>query len=457
MIWNKVSIGEFLEERKDRFKPEEANNLKLKRISKIDFSGNIHINENKPTKTNMILIKSGDLVISGINADKGAVSIYTGDEDVMATIHYSSYSFDSSRINIDYLKWYLKSKTFLKILKEQTKGGIKTELKAKKLLPLVIDLPDLSGQKEILEKIESINVECNDICDLQSELLLDISQLKQAILQEAIQGKLTQEWREKNVNVEPASELLKRIKAEKEQLIKNKRLKKGNTINHPRNLIELDSFPISWEQCKADEILFVTKLAGFEYSKHITLEKTGEIPVIRAQNVRPLEIDKSNLLFIDKKTSELLDRCSLTKECLLVTFIGAGIGDVATYNENRRWHLAPNVAKMEPFEGCEEFLDIKFLNYFLLSPVGRKEIFKHIKATAQPSLSMGTIRDIDFLIPPIQEQKEIVEKVETLMQKCNELEQEITQSEEHANMLMQAVLKEAFESKTENTEEYANA
>ena len=445
MIWNKVSIGEFLDERKDRFKPHIANNLKLKRITKIDFSGNIHIDENKPTKTDMILIKNGDLVISGINAEKGAVSIYTGNEDVMATIHYSSYSFDSSKINIDYLKWYLKSKTFLKILKEQTKGGIKTELKAKKLLPLIIDLPDLFGQNKILEKINSVNLECNSLFNLQSELLTEISELRQAILQEAIQGKLTQDWRKQNPNAEPASELLERIEAEKKRLIKDNKLKKGKRINHPKNLIDLDSFPVSWEKCKADNVLFVTKLAGFEYSKHISLQEKGEIPVIRAQNVRPINIDKSNLLFIDKKTSKLLNRCSLTKKCLLVTFIGAGIGDVATFNENNRWHLAPNVAKMEPFEGCEEFLDINFLNYFLLSPAGRKEIFKHIKATAQPSLSMGTIRDIDFPIPPLEEQKVIVEKLEFLIRKCNELELQIIQNKQHANMLMQAVLKEAFQ------------
>jgi len=210
-------------------------------------------------------------------------------------------------------------------------------------------------------------------------------------------------------------------------------------------LIEDVLIPESWEWCKADEILFTTKLAGFEYSKHISFQSYGDIPVIRAQNVRPINITKNNLLYIDKETSFLLNRCALVKECLLVTFIGAGIGDVATFNEKTRWHLAPNVAKMEPFVGCEDILEIKYLNYFLLSPVGRNEIFKHIKATAQPSLSMTTIRDIDFPLPPLSEQKEIVKKVEQLIAHCQNLEQEIKMSEANAQVLMQAVLKEAFE------------
>ena len=48
-------------------------------------------------------------------------------------------------------------------------------------------------------------------------------------------------------------------------------------------------------------------------------------------------------------------------------------------------------------------------------------------------------------IAPVNEQKAIIEKVEVLMQKCNELESQIIQNEQHVNMLMQAVLKEAFE------------
>jgi len=48
----------------------------------------------------MILIKKGDLVISGINVEKGAMAVYTGDEDITATIHYSSYSFDEKEISM---------------------------------------------------------------------------------------------------------------------------------------------------------------------------------------------------------------------------------------------------------------------------------------------------------------------------------------------------------------------
>ena len=67
MAWDTIEIASFLKERMNRFRPDEANSLGLKRIDKIDFSGQIHLVDHKPTRTNMILVKPGDLVLSGIS------------------------------------------------------------------------------------------------------------------------------------------------------------------------------------------------------------------------------------------------------------------------------------------------------------------------------------------------------------------------------------------------------
>lgn len=398
-------------------------------------------------KSKMFEVKEGDFILSGIDARNGAFGIVTKElEGAIVTNDFWYFEIDDKIISKQLFLELTATTWFDDICQKGSDGTTqRIRLQKDKFFNQKINLPEGKEQKKLLNKILTFKdgqIRLNSEIDSQKHLL---SQLKQAILQEAIQGKLTADWRKQNPNTEPAYELLKRIKAEKAQLIKDKKLKKGNTTKHPLNLIEDVLIPESWEWCKADEILFTTKLAGFEYSKHISFQSYGDIPVIRAQNVRPINITKNNLLYIDKETSFLLNRCALVKECLLVTFIGAGIGDVATFNEKTRWHLAPNVAKMEPFVGCEDILEIKYLNYFLLSPVGRNEIFKHIKATAQPSLSMTTIRDIDFPLPPLSEQKEIVKKVEQLIAHCQNLEQEIKMSEANAQVLMQAVLKEAFE------------
>lgn len=440
MEWIDVKFSDFLKERKGRYKPNDEAIKGLKRIEKIDFSGQIYLSD-KPSKTDMILVKDGDLVISGINVEKGAMNIFHGDDDVVATIHYSSYTYDTNVIELEFLKHFLKSKKFKDVLKEQVPGGIKTEIKPKHLLPLQIQIPKLlNDQKKIAEHLDQLYEKLNDSSTEITHQLDLIKNLRQAFLREAMQGLLVSNETSDN---KTGADLLAEIQAEKTQLVKEKKIKKGKITKQSKTIIDID-LPSNWDLCKFDDLFFVTKLAGFEYTDHMNLLEIGDVPVIRAQNVRNINIDKSNLLYIDLETSLKLERCALTKECLLITFIGAGIGDVATFNEDIRWHLAPNVAKAEPFVGIEHFYNMMYFNYFLISSFGKIEIQKHMKATAQPSLSMETIRDIDIPLPPLEIQERIVAKLDELMGSCDALEEQVKQSQQTNELLLQQVLREAL-------------
>jgi type I restriction enzyme, S subunit len=267
-----------------------------------------------------------------------------------------------------------------------------------------------------------------------------IRQLRRTILDLAVRGKLVPQ----DPNRQTSHELLKQIEARRSQSIAAKTLKVPSGINNSISRCIALAIPTNWTWAKCGNILFVTKLAGFEYTKYFSLQSVGEVPAIRAQNVKPWCIEKRNLLYIDRKTSQLLDRSALTKPCILMTFIGAGIGDVALFSEQTRWHLAPNVAKIETFAGCEDLLDLRYLTLFLNSGFGRAEIFKHLKSTAQPSISMGTIRDIDIALPPINEQKQIVAKIDELMTLCDQLEARLTTAQTEAGRLLESVLHNAL-------------
>ena len=359
---------------------------------------------------------------------------------------------DNEKLPIDLKFYHLIFQAFKDEIVRNTKAGTSKEAIGLRAFGKY-ELPyfDIEKQIEVREKFVNAQKSTFGLSTELTHQLTLVKKLRQSFLREAMQGKLTSEWRSNHPALisgsHTATELLSKIKAKKETLIKEKKLKRGKASSQSVSLIDELEVPKFWIWAKTDEIFFVTKLAGFEYSKHISLQPSGEIPVIRAQNVRPFEIKKTNLLYIDRKTSELLNRCALTKEVLLVTFIGAGIGDVARFYEKERWHLAPNVAKLEPFEGCESMMNLKFINYFLMSDNGRTEIFKHVKATAQPSLSMGTIRDIDLPLPPLSEQKQIVSKLDKLMTYCDRLEQSIKNSQSQNELLLQQVLREALEPK----------
>lgn len=320
---------------------------------------------------------------------------------------------DTTIINPRFLYIYL---SYFKdhLLVPLMKGAANVTLSIKKIKDVEIILPSLERQLEILDLESNSDLIDELTFEIQTQKQL-ISQLKQAILQEAIQGKLTQEWREQNPNTEPASELLERIKAEKEQLIKDKKTRKEKplpTITEEEIHFEI---PQSWAWCRLGELISISSGDGLTAKQM----KPGQIPVFGGNGINGYH-----------------NAFNLEEATITIGRVGAYCGAV---------HLTPEFAWIT--DNC-------FRVYYDHSSISQEYLIWHLRylnlGTAsydgsQPVISGKRIYPLLTFLPPFEEQNAIVEKVEVLMQKCNALEQEITQSEQHANMLMQAVLKEAFE------------
>jgi len=169
--WPVVRLSEVLRERNELPPAEDILSGQIKIIAKIAFGdGRIQLRNSAVTNTDMILVRPGDLVISGINAAKGAVALHTQqDQPIAATIHYSAYSVDGSKAEPDYLWWYLRSEAFRKILLKALPGGIKTEVKARRLLAVEIPLPDPMRQRDLIAKLNSIAYHAAEARKLRSE------------------------------------------------------------------------------------------------------------------------------------------------------------------------------------------------------------------------------------------------------------------------------------------------
>ena len=386
MAWKTVEIGSFLKERGDRFKPEEANTLDLKRIKKIDFQGKIHVIDHKPTKTNMILVKKGDLVISGINVEKGALAVYEGDEDALATIHYSSYEYDKNQVDIEYLKWFLKSRTFQDILKEQAGGGIKTELKVKKFLPLKIQLPGLDEQIDIASRINNVAaeiIELNNITDRNEKLLI---QLRDKILEEKLNNPAWKQIR------------LKKI-----------------LIGKPRN--GYSSKGVEYRTAIKRLTLTATTSGKFKSQHFVYIDE--EIPADSYLWLKP------NDILIQRSNS--------------IDYVGIS----AIYNGMPQKYIYPDLMmKIQ----CIDEVDVKFLHYTLLNKSVREYYQRKSKGTSNSmkKINQKVVENTPIALPPLTEQKRIVAKVEQLMHLCDELGTRLNQSKKYSEMLMQAVLYEAF-------------
>lgn len=172
--WNLVPLSQIISERQEVPSVDALIKGEIWIIEKIGFNdGKIQLRSNNTTKTNMILIQPGDLVVSGINAAKGAIAIFDENNTVpiAATIHYSSYIINKQKADIRYLWWLLRSHKFKELLLEYVPGGIKTELKAKRLLPVPIPLPMLEEQKRIVARVEEMVGKVEEVRSLRQKAL----------------------------------------------------------------------------------------------------------------------------------------------------------------------------------------------------------------------------------------------------------------------------------------------
>ena len=328
--WQKVTISQFLQERTGRFDPQDDAVTGLKRLEKIDFSGEIHLSD-KNSKTDMIIIKPSDLVISGINVSKGALAVYNGVEPITATIHYSSYSFNKKMVDFEYFKRFVKSQSFIQALKDQVKGGIKTEIKPKDFLPLEIYLPSIDSQKEIASFFKNIESEMDMLSGEIEDQKRILINLRQTILQEAIEGKLTAKWRKEHPELisgkNHASILLEKIKTEKEKLIKDGKIKKEKPLVLVADNEKLFDLPEGWVWCRLGE---VTK--SFQNGLATRAGSKGEnTVVVRLADIKKYGISLDSPRKLPLSSAEF-DKYKLKENDILITRVNGSIDIVGNFN-----------------------------------------------------------------------------------------------------------------------------
>ena len=336
--------------------------------------------------------------------------------------------FTSYGINNKFLYYYLQSPIFKEVFKSET-SGIIGGVGVGKIRNFFVPIPSLEEQLKIVKKLEILIPYVKTYGTFEEELQKLNEEfpkkIKESILQDAIQGKLVPQ----DPNDEPASVLLERIREEKEQLIKEKKIKRNKNEsfifkennhfyekigkNEPVCIDDEIPFkiPSSWRWCRLENIAFITKLAGFEYTKYVSPNiSTKGIPLLKAKYIKGDKLLNEFEDYIPKELSDNLIRSKVNKKCILTPYIGASIGNVVYFEGFFEAHLAPNLAKIEMYGNINE----KYIVNYIKSPLGYYELTKYLKSTAQPSISMAALRDMLIPLPPLNEQMKIVRKIEEL-------------------------------------------
>ena len=136
-------------------------------------------------------------------------------------------------------------------------GSAQKSIHERDFMNIEIDLPHVEIQKTECKKFNSLDAEHAEIKTELTHQQILLKKLRQQILQEAIEGKLTADWRKQNPNIEPASELLARIQTEKAQLIKDKKIKKQKPLPPISEDEKPFALPEGWVWCRLATIATV--------------------------------------------------------------------------------------------------------------------------------------------------------------------------------------------------------
>lgn len=324
--------------------------------------------------------------------------------------HVGDYVF------MDYVYWYLY---YAQVdMKAYASGGVQTFVSLGYLRNYLIPLPPLAEQRRIVAKIEELMPlverygKAQQALDQLNESLP--ARLRQSILQEAIQGRLVPQ----DPKEEPASELLKRIRKEKEQLAKEGKLKKKDLESKP---IEEDEIPFEvpegWEYVRLGELVY--NQTGLSYSKG-DLEKkvSNPIRVLRGGNIQNGSwcIKGDDVMIAPEYVKK--PNLSLQKNTFITPAVTSleHLGKTALIEEDHNDIVAGGfVLYLIPYYRQEDTY-IKYLSYFFQTLFYNKFCKSIANKSGQAfwNLSRQKLMELTIPLPPLSEQKRIVAKVEEL-------------------------------------------
>ena len=316
-------------------------------------------------------------------------------------------------INAKYLKIFMESPLYWQQLYNKASGTGQPNVNGTSLKSLIVPLPPLAEQQRIVEKLEQI-LSLIEEYGKNEEKLSELNKtlpdkIKQSILQHAVQGKLVPQ----NPTDEPASELLKRIKSEKEQLIKDGKIKKEK----PLPSITEDEIPYElpkgWEWVRLDN-LSQNIHYGYNGSANFNLK---EPKLVRITDIQNNSINWNNVPACEIKEHEI-QNYKLQRKDILIARTGGTMGKTYLVEE------VPSVSIFASYliRCIPLSINAKYLKIFMESPLYWQQLYNKASGTGQPNVNGTSLKSLIVPLPPLAEQQRIVDKVEELMSIANKLE-----------------------------------
>ena len=325
-------------------------------------------------------------------------------------------SFDKAVYDIDFLFYLLSSPMIFAQFSSLAAGSGVKNLKIEKVENTLAVVPPIAEQQRIVAKIEELLPYISEYDAAEKRLTLLNAEfpgkLRKSILQDAVQGKLT----ERNPTDEPTSELLKRICTEKASLIAHGKIKKEKPLP-PITEDEIPfEIPETWEWVKLGDICGKIG-AGSTPKGGSNVYVSNGIKFLREQNVHDDGLRLDNVVFIDEKTNAEKKGSQVFAQDILMNITGGSIGrnalvpdDFDLANVNQHVLILRLVDKNLRY----------YIHYCLCSPAVLNQMFSK-QSGDKPGLSATKVNNFVIPIPPVAEQQRIVARLEEMMTLCGRL------------------------------------
>ncbi len=264
-----------------------------------------------------------------------------------------------------------------------------------------------------------------------------VKQLRQNILQDAIEGKLTEEWRKNNPVVKgnpdfDAEALFEKIQEGKRHTDSKKKEKSLPEITEDEKPFEI---PKGWKWVRLGEIC--SKIGSGSTPKGSDYCSLG-IPFFRSQNVYNEGLEYKDIVFISESTHKKMKGTAVCPNDLLLNITGGSLGRCAVVSEKfDRGNVSQHVCIVRPI-----IIKSLYLHIFILSELFQNNI--KTSGAGRQGLPKYNLEKMLLPLPPLAEQTEIVRVVESQLAKVDQLEKQIAERETLTKQLIQSIMKDAF-------------
>jgi type I restriction enzyme S subunit len=355
--------------------------------------------------------------------------------------------------NVAYLYSFLVSPLGRDRIAEYDNGTAQPNLSAKSVRDYSVPFPPRAEQSRIVSAIESLQERSSRARVLLSEVGPLIGQLRQSVLRDAFSGKLTADWREANPDVEPASELLSRIRTERrerwdaEQLAKYEAKGKHPPKNwqdkykepEPVDESELPELPDGWcwEALEA--------MVPAEFPVVYGIIQAGPnipdgVPYIRPADINDSAIDFDKLLRTTPEIAAKYERAALKPGDLIFSVVGT-IGKTLIADDRLDGaNITQSSVRIRMFKPFNARMILRVLQ----SPLVEKQMDLLQFGNAVQRLNVEHMRRLAIPVPPLKEWQRISELVEQGFNSLAKVEAEVASMESSLTQLDQSILSKAF-------------